>query len=128
MSNKKIHLPESKSQDWDDETKDNYANIIRGMNEHENVLLNMRFTWLTTIQGLLFASFGFTLKEKNLAIIIIICIMGIITAVSFFAVRKMWEAALRNLNLWWKENLKVYKGPPQIGLEGIKSDPFYLAF
>lgn len=119
MNNNKNHITEnsSKNRDWNDDTKDKYADIIRSMNEHENDLLNMRFTWLMTIQGLLFASLGFTLDEKNLLIIIIICIMGIITAVSFISVRKIWKAALRTLNLWRKENLKDYKGPPQIGLE-----------
>jgi hypothetical protein len=105
-----------KSNNNSDELKDQYANIIRDLHEHENVLLNMRFSWFSTLQGLLFAGLGFTWKDKDLPIICIMGIMSIIVAISFISVVQVGREAQRNISLWWEQNLKDYKGPPQKGI------------
>src|SRR5688572_19163037 len=107
------------AKDWDNDTKEKHADTLRKLNEHENNLLNMRFTWFTTLQGLLFASLGIIWKEKVQSIVLplVICSLGIVVAISFFVVVKLTGDAYKNLRDWWKENLQDYDGPPLKGIE-----------
>lgn len=53
--------------------------------KHENDMLNHRLSWLWTLQGFLFASFGLLSKEMNIAgkiPISIICAVGICSCFS----------------------------------------------
>lgn len=96
----------------DNETKEQHAETMRKLNEHENTLLNMRFTWFTTLQGLLFASLGFIWKEHLQLVVAVICCMGIIVSLSFMAAYRMTRLAYDAIEKWWDENLKDYDGPP----------------
>lgn len=105
-------MPPGNPHNWSNETKEKHADTIRKMNEHENELLNMRFSWFTTLQGLLFASLGFVWKDNLLFVMIIISIMGIVVSLSFLSAIRLTRAAYANLCQWWDEHLPDYDGPP----------------
>ncbi|SIO47785.1 RipA family octameric membrane protein [Chitinophaga niabensis] len=110
-------MPPEGPNNWSNETKEKHADTIRKMNEHENELLNMRFSWFTTLQGLLFASLGFVWKDSPLFVMIIISIMGITVALSFLSAIKLTRAAYNNLSQWWDKHLSDYDGPPLKALQ-----------
>lgn len=100
--------------------KERYANIARELHKHEDNLLHMRFTWLSNLQGLLFAALGFTWKEHVWYIVLVICLMGIIVSVSFMAIVITGRAAQKNIADWEENSLNQfgqYKGPPLKGYQ-----------
>lgn len=101
------------------ETEYENAQIIRSMIEHENILQNYRLTWLMTIQGLLFAALGFAWDKKDARELIgILCLLGILVALSSWTALKLSRMALKNLQDWWETNKsKNYDGPPVVGLK-----------
>lgn len=127
MSNNDI-IESQKQNHWTEEVKEKHADTLRKLNEHENNLLNMRFTWFTTLQGLLFASLGFIWKENLQLIVILIASMGIIVAISFISVMKLTWSAYANLSKWWSDNLSDYDGPPLKAIELNKKMTLSRAF
>jgi hypothetical protein len=69
---------------WDNDKKEQYADIMRKLSEHENNVMNMRFSWFTTLQGLLFAGLVFCLKENINWLAGIIGGTGLIVPMSFY--------------------------------------------
>lgn len=92
-----------------------HANTIREIINKENELLNHRVTWLSTLQGLLFAAFAFS-YGKDMLITNTICCLGITVAiVSFFAINASTLAVYRQYDWWHKNKPENYKGPEVIG-------------
>ena len=59
------------------------AKIIRSMLQHEDRLVNDRINWLTTVQGLLFASLGFAWDKKDTKVLIaVFSFIGVMVAIS----------------------------------------------
>jgi len=79
----------------------------------------MRFTWFTTLQGLLFASLGFIWDQtdKPVVLVVTISVLGIIIALSFRTAVKLTRSAYRKIKEWWDNNLEDYDGPPLKGVE-----------
>ncbi|MCG8700608.1 MAG: hypothetical protein MI922_21315, partial [Bacteroidales bacterium] len=109
------------------EKKEKYADTLRKMNEHENNLLNMRITWFSALQGLLFASLGFIWEENvPIAIILVISGLGIIVAISLFSSVNLTRKAYDQLKEWWNNNLGDYNGPPINGYEVDKDQMTFI--
>ena len=98
-------------------TDDKNAEIVRKLIEHENVLQNYRFTWLTTVQGLLFASLGFVWEKGTLPLICVLAGLGIVISLSALSALRLSDLAYGHLHQWWAENLPNYMGPPKHGFE-----------
>ena len=94
-----------------------YGHVIRSMIQHENELINHRLTWLTTVQGLLFASLGFAWdKPTSGALISLLCSLGVAVSVAALVALTGASLATANLCLWWDTHKpKDYKGPDVIG-------------
>ncbi len=95
------------------------ANVIRSMIQHENSLTNDRISWLVTIQGLLFASFGIVWNSNTLSkeLLSILGLLGILVAVSSLQSLTLANKARHELVAWWNDYIadKSYEGPPIIG-------------
>ncbi len=102
-----------------EELQYNHAEIVRRLWQHENEMVNVRFTWFLTAQGLLFAGIGIA-WEKNFPplFIGILCVLGIMTTLSTMAAFKLSWIAKVKLDIWWRANLNDYSGPPITG-DGI---------
>jgi hypothetical protein len=95
-----------------------YSEVVRSMIDRENDLINHRITWLTTIQGLLFATLGFAWEKQSAKVLIVIlCILGIaISILQLFALISATRAICR-LSDWWEANKpRDYTGPGVAGL------------
>jgi hypothetical protein len=97
------------------EQQEKYAEIMRTMWVQENTVMGVRFTWFTTLQGLLLASLGFSWKERVVPFIIILCILGAIVSLSTWFVFRLGKLGRDELVQWWDDNLKGYKGPSMTG-------------
>lgn len=99
------------------------AEIIRSMIRHENDLMHHRTQWLATFQGLLFAALGFTWKITDaLALVVLLSVVGIVSALSGHIALTSAADAIENLKGWWEVNRPVsYKGPDVIGLRRKES-------
>lgn len=104
---------------------DRVADIVRGMIDRENDLINHRVTWLTTTQGLLFAALGFSWdRQGTQRLVVLLCFLGI--AMSIVAISGLTGAtiAMHRVLRWWKDyGPKDYKGPAVIGF-GFVEKPF----
>ncbi len=101
----------------------NSSKVIRSMIDRENDLINHRITWLTTIQGLLFASLGFAWDKPNAKPLIeMLCFLGI--ALSFVQLCALIAAtrAIGGLFDWWETNKpEGYIGPGVAGRPPAKN-------
>ena len=97
------------------ETQEKYAEIIRTLWRHENDLMSARFTWFTTIQGLLFTALGFSWQNHVRASVVVLGGLGACVAVSTLVVFSFNREAWQKLNDWWIQNIKLYAGPPITG-------------
>jgi hypothetical protein len=97
------------------EQQEKYAAIMRTMWEQENTVMGVRFTWFTTLQGLLIASLGFSWKERVVPFILILCILGAIVSLSTSFVFALGKIGRDEMVRWWDSNLKGYKGPTMTG-------------
>lgn len=85
--------------------------IAREMVKHENELTNQRMTWLLTLQGLLFAALSFA-WEKSLALVIVLAVVGSVTAFSTSIVLASAQKAHERLRQWWAAHKPAdYDGP-----------------
>lgn len=93
------------------------ANIIRAMIQHEDQVANDRITWLTSIQGLLFAALGFAWdKQDTKILIVVLSFTGIMVAVSAWFSLIISNEARRDLVKWWDcHKPSNYTDPDVIG-------------
>ena len=93
------------------------AKIIRSMLQHEDRLVNDRINWLTTVQGLLFASLGFAWDKKDTKVLIaVFSFIGVMVALSAWSSLIISNEARRDLVVWWDNNKPVsYTDPDVIG-------------
>jgi uncharacterized membrane protein YdfJ with MMPL/SSD domain len=71
--------------------------VTRDMIRHEDTLMNQRFTWFVTIQGLLLAATGFTWKDGPPALVVLFSSLGLATAVSAFFSYRLTNRAIDKL-------------------------------
>lgn len=102
--------------DWSTEEKEKYADIIRKLSEHEDMLQNARFSWFATLQGFLFAALAVVWKDGTDVFIYINCFLGALVAASCANAIELCSTAQINLQEWWNTNLPDYRGPSRVGL------------
>ncbi len=92
--------------------------IVRSMIQSENELINHRISWLTTVQGLLFASLGFAWgKPDSSGLATLLCTLGIAVSVLCFLLLISATWAQNRLVSWWESNKPAeYIGPGVMGL------------
>ena len=105
MTEKNEEKMTEKNLDLDESLK--YYQLIRDYIIHEDTLINNRLSWLLTIQGLLFAAYGYSIREISRtddlnSLIHLLKILGLCT--SFFGFTGICSAALAI-----KQLLKKYK-------------------
>ena len=72
---------------------------LNGEIQHENDLLNHRLTWLLTLEGLLFASFGLLIaRQQEDFPVVVICIVGAAACGSIGYILRRGVKELRPLN------------------------------
>ena len=100
-----------------------YEVVVRAMIKHENELMNHRITWLSTLQGLLFAALGFAWDKHDAQVLVfIISIIGIVISISSITVLRAASGAISDLADWWENNKpEDYQGPGVIGRRTTKS-------
>jgi hypothetical protein len=111
---------------------DDFSDTIRRMVDTENTLLNHRMGWLTTLQGLLFASLGVAWDKPRASLLIpILCGLGIGTAVTILLSLIGASRAQAQLIAWWDiHRPESYAGPDIVGLRpassklGVLLDPW----
>jgi hypothetical protein len=91
---------------------------IRSMISEENALINHRVTWMSTLQGLLFAALGFAWDKANSRdLITVFCLLGILVAGFSFHTLITATRAMYRLYRWWlKREPTEYSGPGVMGL------------
>ena len=96
-----------------------YQNYIRQMINHEDTLINHRYTWMLVTQALLFAALGVFWPEKALLMKVIICIIGLLTCVSIGHSLRLSHRACTNLKKHWDDNNNNPNRdfPPILGLK-----------
>lgn len=101
-------------------TKEDAA-IIRTMIDNENRIINDRITWLTTIQGFLFAALGFAWDKNDArAVIVIASFLGIGVALASWTSFTISNKARKDLDGWWETHKpEDYGGPPVIGIRSF---------
>lgn len=73
--------------------------IILDQVRHENELMNHRMTWLWTVQGLLFASFGLLLGQASDTVATFtVCVVGTVSSVSIGYSLTIGSRVLDDLN------------------------------
>lgn len=94
------------------------AEIIRGMIKHENELVNHRITWLSHLQGLLFAALGFAWGKENAHwLVYCFCLLGCFIALSSLISLEGADQAINDMVWWWDTHKpKDFFGPDVIGL------------
>ncbi|AQH05252.1 hypothetical protein A9R05_40150 (plasmid) [Burkholderia sp. KK1] len=105
----------------DKETIEKYASDARGLVQHEDVVQNYRFTWFSAFQALLFAATA-ALWDKSGAsfLIYVICITGIVSALSSLHALSLSDQAYDNLEKWWDKWISTsphYFGPGRQGTD-----------
>jgi hypothetical protein len=76
-----------------------YLSTIREMIRHEDELICARIGWMSTFQGILFAAFGLSLKNKSYEYVLLYSIIGMTIAVLTFwgvcvallAIRRLYD-------------------------------------
>lgn len=103
-----------------------YEETVRMMIHRENEVIHHRVTWLTTVQGLLFAALGIAWGKPEISpFVALLCILGVLmSAVSLVALVGA-SLAMRRLIEWWEiHKPPQYNGPDIIGLRPMKSKFF----
>ena len=100
-----------------------YEETVRVMIHRENENVNYRITWLTTIQGFLFAALGIAWDKKEVVPFVrLLCILGIVVSMMIF-LQLFWASkAIRRLEQWWEDKQpSQYNGPGVVGHISPKS-------
>jgi hypothetical protein len=90
------------------------AKVIREMIRHEDDVIDQRITWLCQIQGFLFAALALTWKEPTESRLVpVICLVGLLVAVSSGLALRSARLAISNLVKWWDNKIRQsgYLGP-----------------
>jgi hypothetical protein len=95
-----------------------HESTIRSMISEENSLINHRVTWMSTLQGLLFAALGFAWDKANSReLITVFCLLGMLVAGFSFHTLLTATRAMYRLYDWWLERQpRKYRGPGVMGL------------
>jgi hypothetical protein len=102
---------------------DEYADRIRSMTEHENVLRDQRLNWLIASQGLLMAALGFS-WAKDESLVFSLVVVGLLLSVSIGANLRCNTLAIRKLRNSIKERCQTgYDGPPVVALKSEEITP-----
>jgi hypothetical protein len=93
---------------------------IRSMIKNENDLVNHRLTWLGTFQGLLLAALAFAWGKSDAAeIVMILCVLGALVALSTGVATCRANQAIKRLDAQWDQGKPAdYAGPD---VEGVRS-------
>ena len=93
------------------------AKIVREMIRHENELMNHRFSWFNTLQGLLFAALAFSWEKTGATgLAYMFCMLGALLCVSTFYSLRANLLAISALRDWWDKHRDIdYHGPDIIG-------------
>jgi hypothetical protein len=99
--------------EWEEEYD---PTVYRSMIDQESNLMNHRLTWLTTLQGLLFAALAFALDKVHL-LIYLLAAVGIVSAASVVWSLTCAANAIHRLEIEWRQaaNKCGYQGPGVIG-------------
>ena len=91
---------------------------VRSMIDKENDMIHHRITWLTTLQGLLFAALGFAWdKPTGTSLLYLLSFLGIAFSVIVLVALVAATNAMNRLIDWWDENKpESYDGPGVVGL------------
>ena len=91
---------------------------VRSMIDKENDMIHYRITWLTTLQGLLFAALGFVWGQTTgTPLIKLLSSLGIVFSIIIFVALIAATNAMNRLIDWWDENKPDdYNGPGVVGL------------
>ena len=89
------------------------SETIRGIIRHEDELVNNRITWLSQLQGLLFAALGFAWDKPDAHFLIYcFCIIGALFALTSLIALASSDEAINRTIAWWDVNKpKDYHGP-----------------
>lgn len=91
------------------------AKTVRDMIAKEAELINHRFTWLVTLQGLLFTALAFGWKDFR-DLVYILALLGIAGSGSSLAILWCSQEAIKKLKREWDLNKPLdYIGPDVIG-------------
>lgn len=95
-----------------------YDVTIRSMIARENELTNYRVTWLTSLQGLLFAALGFAWDKKGAEpLVYTFSALGVAVAIVSLAGLLAASNAIHRLWSWWEQHKPPnYEGPDVVGL------------
>jgi hypothetical protein len=94
------------------------AETMREIIRHEDELVNNRITWLSQLQGLLFATLGFAWDKQDAHLLIYgCCIVGSLIALSSLIALASGDEAINRTIYWWDiHKPDDYHGPDIIGL------------
>jgi hypothetical protein len=96
---------------------ESYEETVRSMIHKENEVINHRVTWLTAVEGFLFAAVGVAWGKSDIEpFIYLSCGIGFLMGlIGLFAVTYA-SRAMKHLFEWWEQNKPPdYKGPGVIG-------------
>lgn len=89
--------------------------VVREMIVKEAELINHRFTWLATLQGLLLAALGFAWKDAK-ELVLCLVVLGVGSSISSLAILWCSQEAIKGLKQQWDRNKpQDYSGPDVIG-------------
>jgi hypothetical protein len=89
--------------------------VVREMIVKEAELINHRFTWLATLQGLLLAALGFAWKDAK-ELVLCLVVLGVGSSISSLAILWRSQEAIKGLKQQWDRNKpQDYSGPDVIG-------------
>jgi hypothetical protein len=113
-------------------TKDQHnARIIREMIIHESNLINHRLTWVTTLQGFLFAALAFSWKDARTFVPALV-VVGFVSSFSVLLSLTWAHRAIEKLLADWRKATPskeepIYSGPDVIGYRsGSSRLPYFL--
>ena len=97
------------------DTQEKHAEIMRTLWRHENDLMSTRLTFFVAVQILIFTALTFAWKSQTELLAVLMCIMGVVTAISTLRTFSLGHDAWFKLGDWWKNKLENYQGPPMTG-------------
>jgi hypothetical protein len=104
-------------------TSTEYANVIRGMIQHEDTLRDQRLGWLFALNGFLFAALGFAWNSSDAtALVVVLSIVGVVVAITGVAAMEASALAIKKLAGLPVAQRQVDPEPPVIAL---RSDDLY---
>jgi hypothetical protein len=107
-------------------TDEQFADRIRAMIEHENVLRDQRLNWLIASQGLLIAALGFS-WDKDKYLVVSLALIGLLLSISIGANLFCNVLAIRSLASKWNQRCQPdYDGPGVVGIRSEEITPRFI--